>query len=85
VLSRRAWVFQGMMVNEFAGGVYECAAGCQCMYSTPLAGTCQSAGEGVLSTYGYADERMGKGVGILIAIVVVYRLLGWVALSLRKT
>jgi hypothetical protein len=74
-----------MMANEFAGSTYSCGTGCACMYDTPLATQCKIAGEGVLDTYGYADESMSKGVGILIAIVVVYRLLGWLALALRRT
>ena len=29
---KQAYVFQGMMVNEFKDRVYSCGFGCQCMY-----------------------------------------------------
>ncbi|CAI7566531.1 unnamed protein product [Penicillium manginii] len=81
----QAYVFQGMMVNEFSDRIYSCGTGCHCMYNTDLADQCQIRGTGVLETYGYATGRTGKWVGILVGIIAVYRLLGWIALSLRKT
>lgn len=74
-----------MMVNEFSDRIYSCGTGCHCMYNTDLADQCQIRGTGVLETYGYATGRTGKWVGILVGIIAVYRLLGWIALSLRKT
>lgn len=74
-----------MMVNEFSQRTYSCGAQCQCMYVTDLAAQCQIRGTGVLETYGYATGRTGKWVGILVGIIAVYRLFGWIALSLRKT
>ncbi|KAJ5701933.1 hypothetical protein N7488_009481 [Penicillium malachiteum] len=81
----QAYVFQGMMVNEFSKRIYSCGDGCQCMYNTDLASQCQIRGTGVLESYGYATGRTGKWVGILIGIIVVYRLFGWIALHLKKT
>ncbi|CAI7657280.1 unnamed protein product [Penicillium pancosmium] len=81
----QAYVFQGMMVNEFSDRIYTCGTGCHCMYNTDLADQCQIRGTGVLETYGYATGRTGKWVGILVGIIAVYRLFGWIALSLRKT
>lgn len=80
----QAYVFQGMMVNEFSHRTYSCGDACQCMYKTDLADQCQIRGTGVLETYGYATGRTGKWAGILIGIIAVYRLLGWIALRLRK-
>ncbi|KAK8041793.1 ATP-binding cassette sub-family G member 2 [Apiospora rasikravindrae] len=90
------WVFEGMMVNEFAGRVYECArvatatngggeggSGCSCMYPTALADQCLIAGQGVLDQYGYEPGHMGRNVGILLAIVLGYRIAGWVVLKVR--
>ena len=54
------------------------------MYETQLAPQCQIAGTGVLETYGYATGRTGKWVGILIGIIVGYRVLGWLALHFRS-
>lgn len=81
----QAYVFQGMMVNEFANRNYSCGTSCQCMYITDLADQCQIRGTGVLATYGYATGRTGKWAGILVGIIAVYRLFGWIALQLRKT
>ncbi|KAJ5083916.1 hypothetical protein NUU61_008495 [Penicillium alfredii] len=81
----RAYVFQGMMVNEFSERIYSCGSQCQCMYITDLAPQCQIRGTGVLQTYGYATGRTGKWAGILVGIIAVYRLFGWIALYLRRT
>ncbi|KAI1963331.1 hypothetical protein LOZ58_002164 [Ophidiomyces ophidiicola] len=80
----QAYVFQGMMVNEFAERTYNCGPGCQCMYPSELADQCKIAGTGVLRAYGYKTGREGKWVGILIGITAVYRLFGWAMLTLRK-
>ncbi|KAJ5108116.1 hypothetical protein N7456_004791 [Penicillium angulare] len=81
----QAYVFQGMMVNEFSNRIYSCGSGCQCTYQTDLASQCQIRGTGVLEEYGYATGRTGKWAGILVGIIAVYRLFGWIALTLRKT
>ncbi|KAB8264376.1 P-loop containing nucleoside triphosphate hydrolase protein [Aspergillus pseudonomiae] len=81
----QAYVFQGMMVNEFSERTYSCGSGCQCMYQTDLADQCMIRGTGVLKEYGYATGRTGKWVGILIGIIAVYRLFGYIALVLRRT
>ncbi|KKK16560.1 ABC transporter [Aspergillus rambellii] len=81
----QAYVFQGMMVNEFASRNYTCAPGCNCMYQTDLASQCQIRGTGVLEAYGYATGRTGKWAGILVGIIAVYRLLGYIALVLRRS
>ncbi|KAL2830129.1 P-loop containing nucleoside triphosphate hydrolase protein [Aspergillus pseudoustus] len=81
----QAYVFQGMMVNEFAERVYDCDSACNCMYQTDLADQCQIRGTGVLHAYGYATGRTGKWVGILVGIIAVYRLFGYFALVLRRS
>ncbi|OJZ91929.1 hypothetical protein ASPFODRAFT_121450 [Aspergillus luchuensis CBS 106.47] len=81
----QAYVFQGMMVNEFQHRVYSCGDSCQCMYQTDLANECKIRGIGVLQEYGYATGRTGKWVGILVGIIAVYRLFAYFALVLRRT
>ncbi|KAI4176645.1 MAG: hypothetical protein LQ343_000936 [Gyalolechia ehrenbergii] len=81
----QSYVFQGMMVNEFAHRSYSCGEGCQCMYQTDLASQCKIDGKGVLAEYGYATDKTGEWVGIMISIIVVYRLLGWLVTQLRST
>jgi hypothetical protein len=86
-MSRRAWVFQGMMVNEFAPSIYQCGNECKCMFETALGAPpqCQIAGESVLSTFDYSPHAsISKGTGVLVAIIVVYRILAFAVLSLRK-
>jgi len=73
-----------MMVNEFADRTYSCGEGCHCMYQTELASECRISGIGVLDEYGYKTGRTGQWVGILLGIVVGYRLLGLLAMYVRK-
>lgn len=80
----KAYVFQGMMVNEFATRTYNCDAECHCIYSTSLESQCKIDGNGVLAAYGYRSGRDGKWIGILLGIILVYRILGWAALWVRK-
>jgi ABC-type multidrug transport system permease subunit len=84
----QAYVFQGMMVNEFGKRNYACeslpSGGCQCMYSSPLEGQCEIAGTAVLESYGYRTDRTGVWVGILIVIIAGYRILGWAVMYLKR-
>ncbi|KGO54872.1 Aminoacyl-tRNA synthetase, class 1a, anticodon-binding [Penicillium expansum] len=45
---------------------------------------CLIRGTGVLESYGYSTGQTGKWVGILLGIIVGYRVLGWIALYLRR-
>jgi hypothetical protein len=80
----QAYVFQGMMVNEFKDRTYACGPSCHCMYQSDLADQCRIRGTAVLEQYGYATGRTGKWAGILVGIIAVYRLFGWIALYLRR-
>lgn len=79
----QAYVFQGMMVNEFESRTYSCAADCQCDYPTEGL-QCRIPGTAVLSRYGYPLGREGKWAGILIGMIAVYRFFGLVALYWRR-
>ncbi|KAK9423095.1 putative P-loop containing nucleoside triphosphate hydrolase protein [Seiridium unicorne] len=82
------WVFEGMMVNEFAQRTYECArdatGGCHCMYSSELEDQCLIRGQAVLDSYGYQNGYLGRNVGIMIAIAMGYRIAAWVVLTLKR-
>jgi ABC-type multidrug transport system permease subunit len=84
----QAYVFRGMMVNEFDGRTYRCAGnevtGCSCAYESDLSGQCKIDGKAVLQYYDYPTGRLGKTVGIMIGIIAVYRVLGYLALRFRK-
>ncbi|KAJ5669973.1 Arginine--tRNA ligase cytoplasmic [Penicillium maclennaniae] len=59
----QAYVFQGMMVNEFSQRIYSCGAGCQCMYTSDLADQCQIRGTAVLRDLWLCDRsdwEMGR-------------------------
>ena len=55
------------------------------MYQSPLASQCRTDGQAVLDSFGYKTGNTGKWVGILMAIIFVYRFLGWMVLYLRRT
>jgi hypothetical protein len=84
----QAYVFRGMMVNEFGDRNYSCETladgGCQCMYPSALQDQCLIEGKAVLGVYGYNTENTGKYVGYMLVIVFVYRILGWLVLFMRK-
>ena len=79
-----------MMVNEFSHRTYNCAlpppgsSSCNCMYASELADQCKIDGKAVLDAYNYAEGSTGKWVGFMLAIIVFYRLAGWVALWARR-
>ena len=82
---QQAYVFRGMMVNEFGSRIYACGPGCQCMYQTSLADQCMIDGKGVLALYGYRVGDEGKWVGIMLAILVGYRVLAWGVNCLKQS
>jgi hypothetical protein len=85
----QAYVFRGMMVNEFGGRNYACErmvdGGCFCMYQSRLEDKCLIEGAAVLESYGYGTGDVGKYVGYMLVITLGYRLLAWVVLYLRRT
>lgn len=86
----QAYVFQGMMVNEFKSRTYSCstpkgANSCHCMYQSALQDQCEISGTAVLDAYWYALGREGKWVGIMIGIIAVYRFFGWAVTWFKKT
>lgn len=83
----QAYVFQGMMVNQFAHGVYECdqvASGYSCQYPSPLNAVGKIDGSAVLKSLQISLGREGEWFGIMVGIIVVYRVLGYIAMRLRR-
>lgn len=78
-----------MLVNEFAHRTFDCAGnakdGYQCMYASDLAPVGKIRGSAVLEAFGYREGRQGMWVGIMIAIILGYRVLGWLVLVWKKT
>ena len=80
----QAYIFRGLVVNEFGYRVYACGDGCQCMYNTLLKEQCMIDGVGVLNNYGFNTKGEARSVGIVLAIVLVLRLMGWVTMQWRR-
>ena len=81
----QAYVFQGMMVNQFKDTEYKCHG--QCMYDSDLRTEGKIDGKAVLRAYGYgySDGEVGKWIGIMVGIIFAYRLFGYLALVIKKT
>jgi hypothetical protein len=83
----QAYVFQGMMVNEFESREYTCPKspdGYQCMYYSDLNSVGKIRGEAVLENFSIKTGQEGTWIGIIIGIIAGYRLLAYLALLLRK-
>ncbi|KAF4122768.1 ABC-type branched-chain amino acid transport system, ATPase component, partial [Geosmithia morbida] len=82
----QAYVFQGMMVNEFDHRTFDCAAvpgqpdSYRCMYSSDLNSQGQFRGTDVLRSLGIDTGLQGTWLGIMVGIIAGYRLLGYLAL-----
>ena len=81
----QSYVFQGMMVNEFSNRKFECAEGCTCMYKPMEEDKCHIPGQSVLDSYQYYWDNTSLWIGILLCIVVGYRLLTLVVLWFKRT
>jgi len=83
-------VTQGLIINQFKNTVYDCDAdghgGYSCMYPSDLQSEGKIRGTAVVEAYkyGYGDGENGKLIGIMIGIVVAYRLFSYVVLVLQK-
>lgn len=80
----QAYVFSGMVVNEFKGREYHCGSKCECEYITELAPQCKIDGQGVINLFGYNTHSQGKWVGIMIAIIAGYRLFGLAVMYIKR-
>ena len=80
----QAYVFQGMMINEFGSRTYSCGSDCRCMYPSALEAQCRIDGKAILRTYGFNEGNVSKYVGYMLLIILGYRLLGWLAMYVRK-
>lgn len=84
----QAYVFQGMMVNEFEHRQYRCAKGSggqpQCSYPSDLNAEGRFRGTDVLAQFGISTGMEGTWIGIMVGIIAGYRILAYVALILRK-
>lgn len=85
----QAYVFQGMMVNEFKERTYDCSVGPggkpQCMYASDLNTEGKIRGTDILKSLDIDTGIEGTWLGIMVGIIAGYRLFGYLALRfLRK-
>lgn len=83
-INYQAYVFRGLASNEFATRVYDCSNNCYCMYDTDLRSQCKVAGIGAIKLFGFEAGNQGRWVGIMLAIIGAMRVMGWMALVLKK-
>lgn len=75
-----------MMVNQFKHTTYRCdrvSGQWQCMYPSDLQSQGRIRGSAVIDAYNFEGE-VADWLGIMVAIIFVYRILGWLVLFLKK-
>ena len=70
-----------MMRSQFKAGSYSC--GDSRMYPTQGL-LCEIPGSAILEVYGYSVNGLGHDIGIMLAIILGYRLLAWLVTLLKK-
>jgi hypothetical protein len=86
----QAWVTEALIINQFKSTIYDCAkrpgGGFDCMYPSNLESVGKIRGTAVVEAYkyGHGSGVNGKLIGIMIGIIVVYRIFGYLALVMRK-
>jgi ABC-type multidrug transport system ATPase subunit len=83
-INYQAYVFRGLISNEFATRTYRCGYNCYCMYDTVLKDQCLVAGDGVMAIYGFNVGNQGKWVGIMLGIIAAMRLMAWAVMVWKK-
>ncbi|KAL7941271.1 P-loop containing nucleoside triphosphate hydrolase protein [Trichoderma barbatum] len=84
----QAYVFQGMMVNEFGHRDYQCheisKGQYQCNYPSDLNSIGRIRGTDILHQFSINTGQEGTWIGIMVSIVAAYRLLAYIILVCRK-
>jgi ABC-type multidrug transport system ATPase subunit len=83
-INYQAYVFRGLISNEFSTRTYRCNDNCYCMYDTALRPQCMVAGAGVMKQYGFAIGNQGRNAGIMLGIIAAMRLMGWAVMVWKK-
>ncbi len=78
-----------MLVNQFQSLVFNCAGnaqiGYQCMYASDLAPAGKIRGAAILEAFNYHTGLESQWVGIMIEIIMGYRVVGYLVLVIKKT
>ncbi|KAK4047126.1 hypothetical protein OIV83_005578 [Microbotryomycetes sp. JL201] len=82
------WSWQLLVANEFRGVDFSCRTVndvCSCQFAPASSGSsCAIAGQDVLEVLGIGGTNMGQAFGILIAIMMVYRVLLLLAVTFKR-
>jgi ABC-type multidrug transport system permease subunit len=92
------YAFAGLVFNDFSDLMFTCStdpdtiaaspdpsADCFCAIPSDLNSNCQFSGMDVLEAYDYADVNYSLWMGILACQIVIYRILFYVILRVRKS
>jgi len=84
----QTFAFQLLVRNDVKGLVFQCPSAngsCLCPFESSLIPSqCALAGDDIVKNLGYEGANDGLYVGILLIIIIFYRLLTWGVLILRK-
>eukprot|EP00300_Choanocystis_sp_HF-7_P017380 c19713_g1_i1.p1 GENE.c19713_g1_i1~~c19713_g1_i1.p1 ORF type:complete len:659 (+),score=154.82 c19713_g1_i1:59-1978(+) len=81
--SYQKYPFEAMVKWGFEGQEFDCGASCHCVFPTTSNLTCAFTGEDVLREFDYSDVNPEHWIGVLIGMIIGYRILFWVALKYR--
>jgi len=84
----QTFAFQLLVRNDVKGLTFQCPTvdgSCLCPFASSLVpAQCALVGDDIVKNLGYEGADDGLYVGILIIIILVYRVAMWVVLALRK-
>jgi len=82
------FAFQLLVRNDVRGLTFQCPVingSCLCPFESSLTpGQCALAGDDIVKNLGYQGANDGLYVGILLIIILFYRVMTWVVLVIRK-
>ena len=74
-LSYVKYAFVGIAINELKGLTITCPKGTKCQYTS---------GDQIMADNGYDDYSIGMCIGVLIALIIGFRFIGYVSLRYIK-
>jgi len=91
----QTYAFEILAKNDLSGELFKCDSAflpdgsCMCVYPASAAtiaehGQCVVSGDDVLQYLGYAGIPVAGYAGILVGIIVLYRLITYAVLAIRR-
>eukprot|EP00299_Pterocystis_sp_00344_P018019 c9009_g1_i3.p1 GENE.c9009_g1_i3~~c9009_g1_i3.p1 ORF type:complete len:397 (-),score=100.79 c9009_g1_i3:32-1222(-) len=84
-LSYQKYSFEALVKRGFGGFVFDTCDQCQCMFPSTQENMnlCRFTGEDVLSEYDYDEVNEDHWVGVLVGMIVFYRIMFYLVLKYR--